>query len=78
MANAGISAPGRGTRSAPQDFNDVIDINVTGVRNTAMARAPHIVAGGNGGSIMLTSSEAGIKLQPFMIHYTASKHASPA
>jgi NAD(P)-dependent dehydrogenase (short-subunit alcohol dehydrogenase family) len=40
-----------------------------------MAGAPHIVAGGNGGAIVLTSSYAGKKMQPFMIHYTASKHA---
>jgi NAD(P)-dependent dehydrogenase (short-subunit alcohol dehydrogenase family) len=40
-----------------------------------MAGAPHIVAGGAGGAIVLTSSYAGKKMQPFMIHYTASKHA---
>ncbi len=34
-----------------------------------------IIDGGRGGSIILISSAAGIKLQPFMIHYTASKHA---
>ena len=30
---------------------------------------------GRGGSIILISSAAGIKLQPFMVHYIASKHA---
>jgi NAD(P)-dependent dehydrogenase (short-subunit alcohol dehydrogenase family) len=30
---------------------------------------------GGGGSIILTSSYAGKKMQPFMVHYTASKHA---
>ena len=39
-----------------------------------MATAPHLVAGGEG-SIILTSSYAGKKMQPFMVHYTASKHA---
>jgi NAD(P)-dependent dehydrogenase (short-subunit alcohol dehydrogenase family) len=34
-----------------------------------------IIGGGRGGSIILISSAAGIKMQPFMIHYTASKHA---
>jgi NAD(P)-dependent dehydrogenase (short-subunit alcohol dehydrogenase family) len=34
-----------------------------------------VEAGGHGGSIILIGSAAGIKLQPFMIHYTASKHA---
>jgi NAD(P)-dependent dehydrogenase (short-subunit alcohol dehydrogenase family) len=30
---------------------------------------------GRGGSIILVSSAAGAKMQPFMVHYTASKHA---
>ena len=52
-----------------------MDINVTGTWNTVMAGAQKIIDGGRGGSIILISSAAGIKLQPFMIHYTASKHA---
>src|ERR1700754_4701870 len=52
-----------------------MDINVTGTWNTVMAGAQKIIDGGQGGSIILISSAAGIKLQPFMIHYTASKHA---
>jgi NAD(P)-dependent dehydrogenase (short-subunit alcohol dehydrogenase family) len=50
-------------------------VNVTGTWNTVMAGAQHIIDGGRGGSIILIGSAAGIKLQPFMIHYTASKHA---
>jgi NAD(P)-dependent dehydrogenase (short-subunit alcohol dehydrogenase family) len=56
-------------------FKDTMDINVTGVWNTVMAGAPHLVSGGAGGAIVLTSSYAGKKMQPFMIHYTASQHA---
>jgi NAD(P)-dependent dehydrogenase (short-subunit alcohol dehydrogenase family) len=37
--------------------------------------AQKIIDGGRGGSIILIGSAAGIKMQPFMIHYTASKHA---
>ena len=59
----------------PEAFRDVMDINVTGTWNTVMAGAQKIIDGGRGGSIILISSAAGIKLQPFMIHYTASKHA---
>jgi len=40
-----------------------------------MAGAQKIIDGGRGGSIILISSAAGIKMQPFMVHYTASKHA---
>jgi NAD(P)-dependent dehydrogenase (short-subunit alcohol dehydrogenase family) len=53
----------------------VIDINVTGTWNTVMAGAPKIIDGGRGGSIILIGSAAGIKVQPFMIHYATSKHA---
>ncbi|MGE2834910.1 mycofactocin-coupled SDR family oxidoreductase [Mycobacterium sp. SMC-4] len=75
VANAGVSAPQAWDAIRPEDFRDVMDINVTGTWNTVMAGADKIVAGGRGGSIILISSAAGIKLQPFMVHYTASKHA---
>jgi NAD(P)-dependent dehydrogenase (short-subunit alcohol dehydrogenase family) len=52
-----------------------MEINVTGTWNTVMAGAHTIIDGGRGGSIILISSAAGIKMQPFMVHYTASKHA---
>jgi NAD(P)-dependent dehydrogenase (short-subunit alcohol dehydrogenase family) len=52
-----------------------MDVNCTGTWNTVMAGAQKIIDGGRGGSIILISSAAGIKLQPFMIHYTVSKHA---
>src|SRR5689334_5068866 len=75
VANAGISAPAAWNEITPEAFRDVMDVNVTGTWNTVMAGAQHIVDGGHGGSIILISSAAGVKLQPFMIHYTASKHA---
>lgn len=75
VANAGIAAPQIWSDITPDDFRDVMDINVTGTWNTVMAGAQHIIDGSRGGSIILISSAAGIKLQPFMIHYTASKHA---
>ncbi|MCV7154611.1 mycofactocin-coupled SDR family oxidoreductase [Mycolicibacterium pyrenivorans] len=75
VANAGVSAPQAWDDISPDDFRDVMDINVTGTWNTVMAGAQKIIDGGRGGSVILISSAAGIKLQPFMIHYTASKHA---
>jgi SDR family mycofactocin-dependent oxidoreductase len=75
VANAGISAPQVWNEITPADFRDVTEINVTGTWNTVMAGAQKIIDGGRGGSIILISSAAGIKLQPFMVHYTASKHA---
>ena len=75
VANAGIAAPQPWNHITPEDFGDVMDINVTGTWNTVMAGADKIIEGGRGGSIILISSAAGKKMQPFMVHYTASKHA---
>ncbi|HYJ57287.1 MAG TPA: mycofactocin-coupled SDR family oxidoreductase [Mycobacterium sp.] len=75
VANAGVAAPQAWDQIRPEDFRDVMDINVTGTWNAVMAGAQKIIDGGRGGSIILISSAAGLKLQPFMIHYTASKHA---
>jgi SDR family mycofactocin-dependent oxidoreductase len=74
VANAGICIPSKWDAITPQSFRDVIDINLIGTWNTVMAGAQHIIDGGRGGSIILTSSYAGVKMQPFMVHYTASKH----
>jgi SDR family mycofactocin-dependent oxidoreductase len=75
VANAGITAPQAWNEITPESFRDVIDVNVTGTWNTVMAGAQKIIDGGRGGSIILISSAAGMKMQPFMVHYTASKHA---
>jgi SDR family mycofactocin-dependent oxidoreductase len=75
VANAGVAAPQAWNEITPEDFRDVMDINVTGTWNTVMAGAQKIIDGGRGGSIILISSAAGLKMQPFMVHYTASKHA---
>jgi SDR family mycofactocin-dependent oxidoreductase len=75
VANAGVSAAQVWNEITPETFRDVMDINSTGTWNTVMAGAQKIIDGGRGGSIILISSAAGIKLQPFMVHYTASKHA---
>ena len=75
VANAGISAPQTWNEITEEDFRDVMDVNVTGTWNTVMAGAQKIIDGGRGGSIILIGSAAGVKMQPFMVHYTASKHA---
>jgi SDR family mycofactocin-dependent oxidoreductase len=75
VANAGIAAPQVWNEITPESFRDLMDVNVTGTWNTVMAGAQKIIDGGRGGSIVLISSAAGMKIQPFMVHYTASKHA---
>lgn len=74
VANAGICIPETWDEISPNSFRDTLDINVTGTWNTVRATAPHLIERG-GGSIILISSLAGVKMQPFMVHYTTSKHA---
>ena len=57
-----------------QTWQDVIDVNLTGVWHACKAAIPHIVAGGRGGSLILTSSTAGIVAVPNLGHYVAAKH----
>lgn len=75
VANAGICSPAPWDHISPAAFRDTIDTNVTGTWNTVMASARHIIDGGRGGSIVLIGSAAGIKMEPFMVHYVVSKHA---
>lgn len=75
IANAGICCPSPWDQITSEAFRDTIDTNVTGTWNTVMAGAHHIINGGRGGSIILVGSAAGVKMQAFMVHYTASKHA---
>jgi SDR family mycofactocin-dependent oxidoreductase len=74
VANAGICVPKPWDATTPKIFDDTISTNVTGVWNTVMVAAPHLVKTG-GGSIILISSAAGLKVQPFMVPYTTSKFA---
>ncbi len=75
VANAGICSPAAWDRITPEAFRDTVDTNVTGTWNTVMASAPHIIDGGRGGSIILIGSAAGVRMEPFMVHYVTSKHA---
>ena len=75
VANAGICSPAPWDQITAESFRDTIDTNVIGTWNTVMATARHIIDGGRGGSIILIGSAAGVKMEPFMIHYVASKHA---
>jgi NAD(P)-dependent dehydrogenase (short-subunit alcohol dehydrogenase family) len=52
----------------------MIDVNLTGVWHTAKAAIPHIRAGGRGGSIILTSSAAGLMAYANVAHYVSAKH----
>jgi len=75
-ANAGIFIFGDQTHLVTdEDWQDVTDINQKGVWHTCKAVIPHLIEQGAGGSIVVTSSTAGLKGTPNVAPYTASKHA---
>ena len=74
-ANAGIFTLGPAHELSRSDWDDVIGTNLTGVWKTCRAVIPHMIERGEGGSIIITSSTAGIKGYANTAHYTASKHA---
>jgi SDR family mycofactocin-dependent oxidoreductase len=72
-ANAGICTVQSWDEVTPQVWQDTLDTNLTGVWNTMVVATPHLIANG-GGSIICTSSTAGIKGLPFLAPYVAAKH----
>jgi (+)-trans-carveol dehydrogenase len=75
VANAGIGNGGETLdKTSEPDWADMIDVNLGGVWKTVKAGVPHILAGGRGGSIILTSSVGGLKAYPHTGHYVAAKH----
>jgi SDR family mycofactocin-dependent oxidoreductase len=79
LANAGIGSIGLEDPDPVGSFRDVIDTNLTGVWNTVRAALPVLVDQGQGGSVVLTSSTAGLKAVGGSTGggeaYVASKHA---
>jgi SDR family mycofactocin-dependent oxidoreductase len=73
-ANAGIGSWAVVWEMTEQQWSEMIDINLTGVFNTVRAALPSMVERGEGGSLVLTSSTAGLRAYPNTAHYTAAKH----
>ena len=78
LANAGI-APSFGLDIEPSEsWGNIIDVNLTGVWNTVWVTKQAIIDGNRGGSIVITSSTAGLKGladgSPGADAYVASKH----
>ena len=75
VANAGIGNGGATLdKTSERDWTDMIDVNLGGVWKTVKAGVPHLLQGGRGGSIILTSSVGGLKAYPHTGHYVAAKH----
>jgi SDR family mycofactocin-dependent oxidoreductase len=73
VANAGICTVQPWNEVTPAVWQDTIDTNLTGVWNTLSVSIPHLQAS-KGGSIVITSSTAGLKGLPFLAPYVAAKH----
>ncbi len=76
LANAGIAPM---SRDEPHEvWQDVIDVNLTGVFNTVETAIPSMIERGKGGAIVLTSSTAGTNgiggPTRAGLGYTAAKH----
>jgi len=74
-ANAGSVKVGVETHLASEaEWDEMIGVNLTGVWNTVRAAVPQMIEQGTGGSIVITSSSAGLKGTPLLGAYTAAKH----
>src|SRR6476660_2161955 len=74
VANAGVLSWGRIHEMSEEQWDTVIDINLNGTWKTIRAAVPAMIEAGNGGSIVIVSSSAGLKATPGNGHYSASKH----
>lgn len=74
VANAGMTGFGRAWELSEAEWQEMIDVNLTGVWHAVKAVVPTMIEAGKGGSIVLTSSTAGVQGVQNMAHYTAAKH----
>jgi SDR family mycofactocin-dependent oxidoreductase len=75
VANAGIGTFGSKLHKLPEKtWQDMLDVNLSGVWKTVKAGVPHIIAGERGGSIVLTGSVGSHKAMAYTGHYIAAKH----
>ncbi len=74
VANAGICAGNWSWEIPVEQWQETIDVNLTGTFYTMKATIPTLIEQGTGGSIVITSSVAGLRGHPFLAHYAASKH----
>jgi NAD(P)-dependent dehydrogenase (short-subunit alcohol dehydrogenase family) len=72
VANAGVLTWNQLSEMSEEQWDTVIDVNVNSTWRTVRAVVPAMIEAGNGGSINLVSSAAGIKDTAGNGHYSAS------
>ena len=70
LGNAGICSFGLSWELSDEVWQEMIDVNLTGVWKTTKAAIPHMISRGSGGSIILTSSGSAIVVQPVVARFT--------
>lgn len=74
VANAGIVSFSRSWEISAEQWQDVLDVNLTGVFHTAKVAIPGMIEADAGGSILFTSSIGGYKGVQTAAHYASAKH----
>lgn len=74
VANAGIFSSAPLHELTEAQWDEMIAINLSGVWKTVRATVPHLIAQGDGGSIILISSTGGLQGFPNFAHYVSAKH----
>ena len=75
IANAGVySFAANAWELTEEQWDVMIDIDLTGVWRTCKAAIPHMLTSGSGGSLTLISSVNGFEGVPGTAHYCAAKH----
>jgi SDR family mycofactocin-dependent oxidoreductase len=74
LGNAGVCTYGDVATMDEAKWQEMIDIDLTGVWKTVRAGVQHMIDAGDGGAIVLTSSTAGLRNLNQIGHYVAAKH----
>lgn len=74
VANAGIDSIDPTIGMSDEAWDDVVGVNLTGVFRTIRPALKPMIEGGYGGSIVITSSCAGLTPYPNHVHYGAAKY----
>lgn len=75
VANHGICHYGYTWEISEETWDEILSVNLTGVWKVLKAVSPVLMDQGTGGSIIITSSVAGVRGLPFLAPYVCSKHA---
>ena len=74
VANAGIITPQKSALDiTEQEWQQTINVNLTGTFNTVQAAARLLVAQGHGGTIIATGSSTAVRVMPGFLPYVTAK-----